>query len=218
MKILALEFSSAQRSVAVWNPRTGSAVEVVETAVTHAMKPFAMIEAALRQSGLEREQIEGIAVGLGPGSYTGIRAAIALAQGWQLARGVRLAGVSSVEGIAAQAAQDRMAPKFTVVIDAQRGEFYLAGYEVVAHHAKEVLRLRIAPPEAVRERARAGEMLIGPEVTRWFPEGHPVFPRAAVLARLASERIPFVSGDELEPIYLRETNFVKAPPPRIAAG
>ena len=62
-----------------------------------------MIESALRQAGLEREEIECIAVGLGPGSYTGIRAAIALAQGWQLARGVKLLGVSSAECLATQA-------------------------------------------------------------------------------------------------------------------
>ena len=52
---------------------------------------------------VERREIECIVVGLGPGSYTGIRGAIALAQGWQLASGVKLLGVSSVEGIAAQA-------------------------------------------------------------------------------------------------------------------
>jgi len=82
----------------------------------------------------------------------------------------------------------------------------------------EMSRLRIAPPEAARERARTGGMLIVPEGTRCFPEVRPVFPRAAVLARLASGRAPLVSGVELEPIYLRETNFVKAPPPRIASG
>ena len=48
-----------------------------------------------------REAIEAIAVGLGPGSYTGIRAAIALAQGWQLAREVKTLGVSSVAAMAA---------------------------------------------------------------------------------------------------------------------
>ena len=52
-----------------------------------------MIESALAEAKIEREQIEVIAVGLGPGSYTGIRAAISVAQGWQLARGVKLLGV-----------------------------------------------------------------------------------------------------------------------------
>jgi hypothetical protein len=51
-------------------------------------------------------------------------------------------------------------------------------------------------------------------VTNWFPEGRLVFPRATMLGQLASGRSDFVAGEKLEPIYLRETKFVKAPPPR----
>jgi tRNA threonylcarbamoyladenosine biosynthesis protein TsaB len=215
MKILALEFSSPQRSVAVLNPQSGSLAEELDTAPGHTMKPFAMIESALRQAGLEREQIELVAVGLGPGSYTGIRAAIALAQGWQLARGVKLCGVSSAECVAAQAVASGATGKFNVVIDAQRAEFYLAGYGIRGENICEVSALRIVQAETIRERELKGELLIGPEVTRWFPVGCVVFPRAATLARLASERNAFVRGETLEPIYLREANFVKAPTPRV---
>ena len=84
----------------------------------------------LREAGLEREQIEVIAVGLGPGSYTGIRVAISIAQGWQLARGVKLLGVSSAECLAAQAQAEKIFGRVNVVIDAQRNEFYLAAYEI----------------------------------------------------------------------------------------
>jgi len=112
MKILALEFSSPQRSVAVVHaagvPPPGaapSAVEVIETGQLPT-KAIGMAEEALRQAQLEREQIECLAIGLGPGSYTGIRAAIALSQGWQLARKVKLAGISSADVVAAQAQAD----------------------------------------------------------------------------------------------------------------
>lgn len=215
MKILALEFSSPQRSVAVLNGSGGSACEVIETAPGKTMQPFAMIESALRQAGVEREQIECIAVGLGPGSYTGIRAAIALTQGWQLARGVKLLGVSSAECVAAQAQTEGLTGKCSVMIDAQRGEFYLAGYEIKTETVREISPLRLASLDAVRERERAGEILIGPEVTRWVANGRLVFPRATALARAVMTRTEFVSGEKLEPIYLRETTFVKAPPPRI---
>jgi tRNA threonylcarbamoyladenosine biosynthesis protein TsaB len=215
MKILALEFSSPQRSVAVAND--GAAVsEVIEALPGHSMKPFAMITAALQQAGLEREQIECLVVGLGPGSYTGIRVAIAIAQGWQLARGVKLVGVSSVEAIAAQAA-DAATGRCSVVIDAQRGEFYLAGYELSDRQYRESTTLRIVSRAEVVQREAAGEALIGPEVTKWFPAGRLVFPRAADLARLAAAaaaRSDVRSGEPLEPIYLRETTFVKAPPCR----
>ena len=62
-----------------------------------------MIEKVLAAAKIEREEIEVLAVGLGPGSYTGIRVAISIAQGWQLARGVKLLGIGSAECLAAQA-------------------------------------------------------------------------------------------------------------------
>ncbi len=215
MKILSLEFSSAQRSVAVLNPPAGAGTEVVDTTTGQTMKPFAMIEAALRSAGLEREEIEGIAVGRGPGSYTGIRVAISLAQGWQLAHGVKLLGVSSAEGIAAQAQAEGLTDKFSVVIDAQRGEFYLAGYEISAHRTREVSPLRLASLDTVRGLDQAGERLIGPEITRWVTSGRVVFPSATALGKLALARTEFFPGERLEPIYLRATTFVKAPPPRL---
>jgi tRNA threonylcarbamoyladenosine biosynthesis protein TsaB len=214
MKILALDFSSPQRSVAVLTAPDAVAHEVLDSSPGRDMKPFALIEAALSQAGLEREAIECIAIGLGPGSYTGIRVAVSLAQGWQLATGVKLLGISSVECIAAQAVTDGANGKFSVVIDAQRGEFYLASYEIQNDTAREAAPLRLATPTEVEARESAGDQLIGPEVTRWFPNGRIVFPQAATLARLAYTRSDFLPGEKLDPIYLRETTFVKAPPAR----
>ncbi|HEX5222681.1 MAG TPA: tRNA (adenosine(37)-N6)-threonylcarbamoyltransferase complex dimerization subunit type 1 TsaB [Verrucomicrobiae bacterium] len=209
MKILALEFSSPQRSVAALNTETGALAEAADTAGGHAMKPFALIDSALQQSGLEREQIEVVVVGLGPGSYTGIRAAIALAQGWQLACGVELCGISSALCMASQEATAGLQHTFNVVIDAQRGEFYLATYEILAGKPNAVLPIQIVTPEAIKQREREGQVIIGPEVTKWFTGGRQVFPRAATLARLASMSADSVSSGTLEPIYLRETAFVK---------
>lgn len=218
MTVLALEFSSGQRSVAVVRRRAGDASfvvsEVVETGAGGTTRAFAMIQSALHEAQLEREQIEVLAVGLGPGSYTGIRVALSIAQGWQLAGGVKLLGLSSVECVAAQAQAEKISGRVNVVIDAQRNEFYLAAYEISADGWREIEPLRILPRAEVESRAGAKEILIGPEVPRWFPNGRMVFPRAAMLGRLALNRNDFAAGDKLEPIYLRETNFVKAPPSR----
>ena len=146
MKILALEFSSEQRSVAVVENGTVLG-EARERAGKHT-QAFALIEAALKEARIEREQVDCIAVGLGPGSYMGTRIAIAIAQGWQLARSIKVAGISSAAAL-----------------------------------------------------ARQGKEASG-------------FPEARTIATLAGEQQCFVSADQLEPIYLRETSFVKAPPPR----
>lgn len=222
MKILAFEFSSPQRSVAVLREglEGGSFAgsEVLQTSVRTG-SGLAMVESALRESGVEREEIECLAVGLGPGSYTGVRAAISLAQGWQLASGsgdrVGLLGVSSVECLAVQAQSEGLAGRVNLVVDAQRQEFYLAVYDLSASGCREVKPLRLATLAEMRQLERDGEVLAGPEAGRWFPGARLVFPRAAALARLALKRKDFVPGERLEPIYLREARFVKAPPPRV---
>ncbi|MGA9875495.1 MAG: tRNA (adenosine(37)-N6)-threonylcarbamoyltransferase complex dimerization subunit type 1 TsaB [Solirubrobacteraceae bacterium] len=204
MTILALEFSSPQRSVAVArNGRLLATASETGERTTHA---FAMMEKTLTDAGVRREEIEVVAVGLGPGSYTGIRVALAIAQGWQLATGVKLLGISSAKAIAAQAAAENFTGHVAVVIDAQRGEFYRATYEIGASGGREITPLQIV---TLAEVQAAGETLIGPEVTRWFPSGRAVFPTAAALAGLAGGRINFMPGEKLEPIYLRETTFVK---------
>ena len=212
MTILALEFSSPQRSVAVLQT-SGAIFEAVETG-GRGTNAFKMIEQALAEAKIEREQIDVMAVGLGPGSYTGIRAAISLAQGWQLARDVKLLGVNSAEAVAAQARTDKIHGRVSVVIDAQRNEFYLATYEIKPDGWREMAPLKILTKAEVESRVAGGEILIGPEVTKWFPSGRTIFPRAAALAELASRRHDFVLGEKLEPIYLRETSFVKVPPAR----
>jgi tRNA threonylcarbamoyl adenosine modification protein YeaZ len=148
MTILALEFSSPRRGVAV--ARDG----IVLAETLHEGSPrtpiFALIGKALEDARVNRSEVDCLAVGLGPGSYTGIRLAISVAQGWQLAAGVRTIGVSSMENLSrvavGQAASlpesdgprippsrlpsGRLAacPTATVLlaVDAQRGEFAVA--------------------------------------------------------------------------------------------
>ena len=217
MKILALEFSSPQRSVAILNGDSDGPLSLSEVAETGgpAIKAFDMVEAALKQTQLEREQIECLAIGIGPGSYSGIRSAIALAQGWQLARPIKILGLSSVETIAAQAHAAAISGPVLIVIDAQRNEFYLAGYDLGVAGRREIKALRIASLQEVQACEQNGELLLGPEITKWCPSGRILFPRAATLAQLARNRTDFIPGNKLEPIYLRETSFVKAAPPRI---
>jgi len=210
MTILALEFSSPQRSVAV--VRAGGVTEAIETG-GRGTNAFSLIEKVLAESGTAREQIEVIDVGLGPGSYTGIRVALSIAQGWQLARGIKLLGVNSAECLAAQAQAEKIFGRVNVVIDAQRNEFYRASHEVSPNGCKEMESLRIVSLFELQSRANTGEIWVGPEVTRWLPKGKILFPSAATLGQLAARRGDFVRGDQLAPIYLREAKFVKAPPP-----
>jgi tRNA threonylcarbamoyl adenosine modification protein YeaZ len=197
----------------MWDPFTLCLGEAIETG-GRSTNALGLVEDALRQAQLDRAQIECLAIGLGPGSYNGMRLAIALAQGWQLARPVKLLGISSVECLAAQAQAEGISGRVEIVIDAQRNELYLAGYELGPQARREIEPLRLSALADAQARQQAGATLIGPEVTKWFPAGRVIFPRAATLGRLARDRTDFVAGERMEPIYLRETRFVKAPPPR----
>ncbi len=236
MKILALEFSSARRGVAVVeavpaassrrpdapaanggdckSPALEARVLGLAEAEGITPGPFELIESALRAAGTEREQIECIAVGLGPGSYTGVRSAIAIAQGWQLALGVKLLGVSSAEVLVATARSAGMTGRVAVAIDALRGEFYSASYEIMAGGWREAAPLRLLKREAVEALAAGGELLVSPDAKHPFAGAKLLSPSAGELGRLSSQRSDFQSGEKLEPIYLRETSFVKAPPAR----
>ena len=212
MTILALEFSSARRGAAL--ARGGTVLsEAVETTGGRTTNAFGLIEKVLTEAKVLRGEDEVIVVGIGPGSYAGIRAAIALAQGWQLARGIQLLGVSSAECLAAQAQAEKIFGRVNVVIDAQRNEFYVAASEISAAGRRETGPLQILT--AAETRSRAAEIFFGPAAAVFRPDGNNQFPSAAMLARLAGGRTDFVPGENLEPIYLRETNFVKAPPTRL---
>ena len=221
-KILAIEFSSSVRSVAVLDLRPDGATPVLLGCASEeggrSIRPLPLVDLALERAQVEREAVECLAIGLGPGSYTGIRSAIALAQGWQLARPVNLIGVSSAEGLAAAAHAQGWFGSVGVVIDAQRGEFYFAGYEIgeSGWHVKDPLRIALKAEAAAL--AAAYPTIAGPEATAFFPAGRVLFPDAKVVGGLGHGRSDFTPGENLEPIYLRETQFVKAPPPRSVPG
>lgn len=210
MTILALEFSSEQRSVAL--ARDGRVMsDAIESGGVRMTNAFGLIRRVLEEAKISRHEVEVIAVGLGPGSYTGIRAAIAVAQGWQLAREVKLLGVSSVEAMAVQAQAKGIFGRVNIVVDAQRGEFYLARWDISSGKREELSALRIASAAEVAglSNGPADASCIGPAA------GISLYPEAPTLALLATGRTDFISGDRMEPVYLRQTSFVKASAGRV---
>lgn len=215
MKILALEFSSACRSVAaVEGARVLGRAEESRARETRALS---LLDAALRAAGWEREQVQALAVGLGPGSYTGVRLAISLVEGWQIALQTPTLGLSSAEALAAQAQAAGLRGRVNIGIDAQRNEFYLAVYEIDSAGWRELEPLRLASAGDLEQRAARGESVAGPGLPEGCKDGRVLFPDAGTLGRLAEGRTDFLPAERLEPIYLREIAFLKAPPPRIEA-
>jgi len=202
MKILAIEFSSEHRSVAVLDGERLLAEQTV-TAGRHTAA-VALIETALGEAGVDRSEIDGIAVGVGPGSYTGIRAAIALTQGWQIALGVKVQGVDSLESLAKGEQSAGRRGEITLAVDAQRREVYLAKFELNEEGIRNTEPTRLAKRAEYESMLAAGSSVIGPTAGNGFPA-------AEYVGRLAAGRSDFVEASTLEPVYLRQLDFVKAP-------
>lgn len=177
-------------------------------------RPFALIDAALKEAEISREEIECIVVGLGPGSYAGIRIAIAIAQGWQVARSVKLLGISSAEAVAAHAVQLGEKNPVFVGLEAQREGLYVERYDASAFESPKL----IDPFHAIGEEESRGLRVVRMDrLPRDKSEDGFLClpPNADFLVTLAMHRSDFVPGHALEPVYLRKVEFVKAPPARI---
>ena len=109
--------------------------ELLGTSASQHLLPW--ITDLLKQEGIRLQDLDAIAVGIGPGAFTGVRLSIAVTQGLAYAANLPLAPVASLDAIAASAidhrllqAMDASKYQFTVAIDARMGEVYWANYSV----------------------------------------------------------------------------------------
>ena len=196
-----------------------------------ARLPAALIE-LLAANGRTLADVDGWAVGIGPGSFTGLRIALATLKGLAYAQRRPLAGVSSLAAMALAAAPG--APEGSVLVpllDAKKAEVYAGFYRVVAGGVEGVLPDAALSPEALAERARSLLAANG-AAPLLFGEGLDAFaatlagqarletavsgPTAAAVATLAAPRLLGAPFDAqalfaLEPHYVRaseaETKF-----------
>jgi tRNA threonylcarbamoyladenosine biosynthesis protein TsaB len=124
MKILALETSTEYCSIALWQDGVvGERCELVGQ--KHSEVLLAMLDALLRDSGLGVQDMDGIAFGKGPGSFTGVRIACGVAQGLALGVSLSVVGVCTLQALAQASAHD----KVIAALDARMGELYMAAFE-----------------------------------------------------------------------------------------
>lgn len=215
MKVLSLELSSSRRSVGLADLNSSTPANEIALdpgANARSTAAFSLIERSLSPH-YDRSQITRLAVGLGPGSYTGIRVAVSIAQGWAAAHPIELVGIPSLDLLVEQARRKQARGTVNFAFDAQRGEIYLARYRFTdgaPPHLEHPLQL-FAVSEAERRMA-AGEPVTGPDLDKLLPTAAPLFAGAGTLAEMARGRTDFVLPEALQPVYLRETNFVKVRP------
>ena len=144
MNLLAIDTSTDTCSVAA--SRGEAFFSRSEPALQRqAEKVLGMVEGVLAEARLELGQIEGIAYGEGPGSFTGLRIAAGVTQGLALARGLGVVGVGSLLTLAEDSASERV----IACIDAHMGEVYHAAYRRAGSGWTEVSPPGLYKPEAV---------------------------------------------------------------------
>lgn len=95
----------------------------------HATRLLGMADGLLREAGIHWGELDRIAVGLGPGRFTGLRVGLATARGLAQSLGIELAGVSTLWALAEAAARAREgAGRLLAVVDARRGELFAAAF------------------------------------------------------------------------------------------
>lgn len=217
MKILAFEFSSNQRSVAAVAGDTTAGFRVLAEAVeavTRQTPAFRLADEVLAKAGWNKGELDGMAVCLGPGSYTGIRMSLAIAQGWQLMTGGKVCGIDTPSCLAEQLWRAGERGTVVMAIDAMRGEFYAAEFQLDGERWKQLNDLRITTRAELEALQATGKKVFGPDLQKAFPSAQPLYAQAGIVAELAARRGDFKPANELEPIYLREVSFVKSPPTR----
>lgn len=157
----------------------------------HATRLLALAAGLLAGAGLSWEHVERIAVGTGPGSFTGLRIGVACARGLAQSLGVQITGVSTLRALAEGAAFARLhaggEPRpVLAVLDARRGEVYCAGWA----QARELVPPRAIAPEQL------GELLDAVDAHAWLAVGD-----GAVRFRAHLDRAGVEVSDEASPLH-----------------
>jgi tRNA threonylcarbamoyl adenosine modification protein YeaZ len=180
--ILTLDSSASRGSVALVDQGVTVREIFVDTPRGRGGALFSALEEMLR----DRPVLERVVVGTGPGSYNGIRAALAGGWGIAQARGIPLVGICSLLGLDEG--------EYCAVGDARRGQYYFARVRGGVMDEDPIL----LSPEELPERV-AGCRLLAPAPIAFLPAAEIVMPSAARLARLAPERFEGIP----EPLYLK---------------
>jgi tRNA threonylcarbamoyladenosine biosynthesis protein TsaB len=220
MRLLALDTSTEACSVALLTEH-GLLAESVEIGRGHAQEILGMVDRILAQGGVTLAGLSGIAAGIGPGSFTGVRVSVAVAQGLAFGAGLPVVPVSSLEALALDA-MGRGAERVLACLDARMGEVYWGCFVA---EAVGLLRASappaVGPPASVRLPEATGPasyqgigrgFAVYPELSglpsvRVDPADSRALPQARDMARLGAVRLEAGGGIDpqfLEPLYVRD--------------
>jgi tRNA threonylcarbamoyladenosine biosynthesis protein TsaB len=220
MKVLAVDTTTERESVALIAGGVVLGEVRLRTADSHSRRLLPAVEFLLANVGLAPGGVEGYAVALGPGSFTGLRVGLSTVQGLALAGGRPCLGVSSLDVLAARIRG--AAPVLAAWVDAYRGEVFGGLYDA---EGRPLAPPRAARPEDALQDVPPHAAFIGDGAARYRAEiaaarPQAVFPErslflAGVLGLMAEPRLLAGEGtspDALRPLYLRDADIRRSAP------
>lgn len=212
MKILSFDTSSSQCSVALYID--GVVVETVHSETrAHGGVILGFIDKLLKQENITLKDLNFIAFGAGPGSFTGLRIAASVAQGLAMGAELPLVPVSSLKAMAFKGAKTYGYQNITVAFDARMGEVYWQCFRYQDDNCVEIETPLVLKPEETPLLDSENYLALGSgwkeypklrlrhrdQIKKCVPE---VFPMAQAIAELALKETP-VSAELALPIYIR---------------
>jgi tRNA threonylcarbamoyladenosine biosynthesis protein TsaB len=210
MRVLAMECSTFAGGVALLDGERLLGEYLLDTRVTHSERLMIAVDRVLSDVGWSVGDLDGLAVSIGPGSFTGLRIALGTARGLAFGRRLPVAAVPTLDAMAASV--PFAALPVCPVIDARKGEVYAAFYRWDGATARRESEYLAMAPAELASRLDEPTILLGdgarsilsPQV-RLAPPARRV-PSPATVAQLGHERLirgDTVPASNLVPLYLR---------------
>jgi len=220
LKLLAFDTASEWCSAALLIDGAVS-FRAVHAGQKHSELLTPMLGELLAEAGLSYRQLDGLAFGCGPGSFTGLRIACGVAQGLALGADLPVLGVSTLEALAEEAGEG--ADEVLACLDARMNEVYAALYQRAGLGWRALAGPLVCPPQVAPLPESAGCIGAGPgfaayPALRERMEGRLVtivsdaIPHARAIARLAAPRFAageFGAPETAEPLYVRNKVALK---------
>lgn len=222
LKIIAFDTATEWCSAALWMDG-GCAFRQVLAGQKHSDLLVPMIMELLAEAGMNLRDLDGLAYGMGPGSFTGLRIACGVAQGLALGADLPVSGISTLEALAEEAWERHGGDKVAACLDARMNEIYAGFYQRNGEAWRNLAGPEVCPPAAVPLPDADGFIAVGsgfaayPALAERLAEklvgvDVDVFPHARAIARLAAPR--FARGEGLpaeaaEPLYIRDKVALK---------